>query len=367
MGAPSVALVHDYLLVMRGAERTFAAMAECWPEAPIYTLLYDEEATEGRFAGRDVRTSYLQRLGVRQRGFRALLPAFPRAIRSLSLEGHDLIVSSSSAFAHAAVAPAGAAHVCYCHSPFRYAWFQRERALGEVPRPLRPALRRTLWRVREADRAAASRVTRYVANSAITRRRIADYWARGSEIVHPPVEVERFAPARRREDYFLVVTELVRHKRVELALAAAERAGVTLRVVGEGPDRERLEAAYAAPRGRAEFLGRVDDATLADLCARARAFVLPNEEEFGIAAVEAQAAGAPVVAVAAGGALETVVEGETGVLVAPEDAGALTRAFVETEFERFDPERIVAHARGFSKQAFQRRLRDQVAAAVSPS
>jgi glycosyltransferase involved in cell wall biosynthesis len=362
VSAPSVALVHDYLLVMRGAERTFAAMAECWPEAPIYTLIYDEEATGGAFAGREVHTSYLQRLGVRQRGFRALLPAFPRAMRSLRLDDHDLIVSSSSAFAHGVSKAADARHVCYCHTPFRYAWFQRERALGEVPRPLRPALRRTLWKVREADRAAARRVSAYVANSAITRRRIAEYWGRESSIVHPPVEVDRFAPAPGAEDYFLVVTELVRHKRVELALAAAERAGVTLRVVGEGPQRERLEARYAGAGGRAEFLGRVDDEELAGLYARARAMVLPNEEEFGIAAVEAQAAGRPVVAIAAGGALETVAEGETGVLVEPDDVEALATALRDTDFDRFDPARIVAHAGGFSKPAFQARLRDQVMA-----
>jgi glycosyltransferase involved in cell wall biosynthesis len=362
VGAPSVALVHDYLLVMRGAERTFAAIAECWPQAPIYTLLYDEEGTHGRFADRRVHTSYLQRLGLGQKRFRTLLPAFPRAIRSLPLGGYDLVISSSSAFAHGVVKPAGARHVCYCHSPFRYAWFERERALGEVPRPLRPALRRILWKVRESDRSAAREVTSYVANSAITRDRIAAYWGRESSVVHPPVEVDRFGASSDSDPFVLVVTELVRHKRVELALAAAQRAKVTIRVVGEGPDRARLEAKYGGREGTAEFLGRVDDAELARLYSRARAMVLPNEEEFGIAAVEAQAAGRPVVAVAAGGALETVVDGETGVLVAPGDFEGLARSLAATDFDRFDRDRIVAHARTFSKSAFQRRLRDQVEA-----
>ncbi|HET9185498.1 MAG TPA: glycosyltransferase [Solirubrobacterales bacterium] len=360
MSPSSVALVHDYLLVMRGAERTFAAMAECWPEAPIYTLLYDEEGTGGQFADRVVNTSYLQRLGIRQRGFRALLPAFPRAVRGLRLDGHDLVVSSSSAFAHAVARPRGAHHVCYCHTPFRYAWFQRERALEEVAAPLRPALRRTLWKIREGDRAAARAVTGYVANSAVTQRRIASYWGRESSVVHPPVEVERFQPAAEVEDYFLVVTELVPHKRVELALEAAERAGARLRVVGEGPERERLEARYGGAAGSAEFLGRVDDAELARLYARARAMVLPNEEEFGIAAVEAQAAGRPVVAAAAGGALETVLDGETGILIEPGDIDGFARALAATDFSRFDAGRIAARARHFSKAAFQRRLRDQV-------
>ena len=359
MTEPSVALVHDYLLVLRGAERTFDAIAECWPDAPIYTLLYDETGTEGRFANREVHTSYLQRLGVRQRGFRALLPSFARAARSLPLDHYDLVISSSSAFAHGVRVNPSSRHICYCHSPFRYAWFESERALTEVAAPLRPAVKRVLAGVRKADRQASRRVTRYVANSAITQERISRYWDRESNVVHPPVEVERFSCANPKP-YFLVVTELVRHKRVEFALEAARRAGVTIRVVGEGPDRERLESKYAEPAGRAQFLGRVDDAELAGLYSHARALVLPNIEEFGIAAVEAQAAGRPVVAVAAGGALETVLDGETGVLVAPGDIDALAHTLARTDFRRFDPDRIATHARAFSKAAFQQRFREEV-------
>jgi glycosyltransferase involved in cell wall biosynthesis len=345
---------------MRGAERTFAAIAECWPEAPIYTLLYDEEGTHRRFAGRDVRTSYLQNLGVGQRRFRSLLPAFPRAIRSLPLDGHELVISSSSAFAHGVVRPQRSRHVCYCHTPFRYAWFEKQRALHEVSRPLRRPLDHVLWRTREADRRASREVTRYVANSAITRERILSYWGRESNVVHPPVEVERFRRTERPEPYFLIVTELVPHKRVELALQAAGRAGVKLRVVGEGPDRERLESEYGRGKGSAEFLGRVGDAELDNLYARTQALVLPNVEEFGIAAVEAQAAGRPVVAAAGGGALETVRDGETGLLVQPGDVDALARGLAGTDFERFDSKRIAAHAGAFSKSVFQKRLREEV-------
>ncbi len=363
---PRVALVHDYLLVRRGAERTFEAIAECWPEAPIYTLLYDREGTRGRFAGREVRTSFLQRLGARQASFRRLLPAFPLAVRSLPLGEFDLVVSSSSAFAHGVRTGERARHVCYCHSPFRYAWFETDRALGEVAPALRPALKGTLRGIRAADRSAARRVTRYLANSELTRRRIEAHWDRDSEVVHPPVEVERFAsppagrPTRSRPS-LLVVTELVPHKRVELALEAACRAGMPIKVVGEGPERPRLEALYGGDGG-AEFLGRVDDAELTGLYAAALAFVMPNVEEFGIAAVEAQAAGRPVVAVAAGGALETVVDGETGVLAPGGDADALARVLAETDFGRFRPERIARHAHRFSREAFKRRLVERVEA-----
>ncbi len=355
-----VALVHDYLLVLRGAERTFAAIAEAWPDAPIYTLLYDEKGTRGRFAGREIHTSYLQNLGVGQRRFRSLLPAFPRAIRSLSLDGYETVISSSSAFAHGVIRPRQSAHVCYCHTPFRYAWFERERALGEVATPLRRPLDHVLWRTREADRRASRDVTRYVANSAITRERIKSFWDRDSNVVHPPVEIDRFRRGSAPQRYFLVVTELVRHKRVAIALEAAARAGVTMRVVGEGPDRERLESRFGGPGGGAEFLGRVDDDELVDLYADAQALVLPNVEEFGIAAVEAQASGRPVVAAAGGGALETVRDGETGLLVEPDDVEAMARGLAQTDFDRFDSDRIATHARAFSKAAFQQRLREEV-------
>lgn len=363
--ASPVALVHDYLLVRRGAERTFEAMAECWPEAPIYTLLYDPEGSEGRFEGRDVRTSHLQHLGAGQASFRNLLPALPIAARLLPVQGHRLIVSSSSAFAHAVRPAAGARHVCYCHSPFRYAWFEHRRAMAEVPGPARAPLAATLAGIRAADRRAAGQVTSYLANSELTRDRIEAYWGRESDIVHPPVEVDRFAasapPAPRQRRPLLVVCELVAHKRVDVALEAAVLAKLPITVVGDGPERERLEARYARP-GAVEFAGRVDDAELERLYAAALALVLPNTEEFGIAAVEAQAAGRPVVAAAAGGALETVVDGETGILVAPGDVEALAQALTATDFDRFDRRRIAAHAQRFSRATFKRRISQWVEA-----
>jgi glycosyltransferase involved in cell wall biosynthesis len=356
MSDPRIALVHDYLLVMRGAERTFDAMASCWPDAPIYTLLYDAAGTERRFEGHTVRPSYLQRLQVRQKGFRRLLPLFPAAAERLPVQDYDLVVSSSSAFAHGVRPRPDAVHVSYCHSPFRYAWHEFPRALEETPRLLRPAMRRFLTRIRRWDLDAADRVTHYIANSEITRERIAAMWGRDSTVVHPPVEVERFSVSE-PEDYFLVVTELVRHKRVELALEAARRVGVPLKVVGTGPERQALSVRFA---GSAEFLGRLSDPELAQVYSRARAVLLPNVEEFGIAAVEAQAAGRPVVAADAGGARETVIEGETGVLVPVDDVDALAEAMSQTDFDRFSPEAIRRNAERFSRDAFAERLASEV-------
>lgn len=357
MANPDVALAHDYLLTPRGAERTFATMAECWPGVPIHTLLYDPEAIGDLFGGRPVQTSPLQRLNASQGGFRRLLPLLPLAASRLVPGTPDLVVSSSSAFAHGAKLPESAVHVCYCHSPFRYAWHERQRALEEARPWQRRPLGLTLELIRRWDLRAAARVSHYIANSRITQRRIAEFYGREAPIVHPPVAVHRFSRAE-PEDYFVFVGEVTRHKRVELAIEAARKAEVALVVVGSGPDLERLRALHG---DRVRFTGRVDDEELVGLVARARAQIVPNVEEFGIAAVEAQAAGRPVVAAAAGGAMETVVEGETGLLVEPDSVAAFAAALGDGEFERFDPVRIRANAERFSVPAFQAKLGAEVA------
>jgi glycosyltransferase involved in cell wall biosynthesis len=344
--------VHDYLLVMRGAERTFAAMAECWPQAPLFTLLYNADGTERRFAGRSIYRSKLQRLGVRQPGFRRLLPLFPVAAERLPVADYDVILSSSSAFAHGVRPGPDALHVCYCYTPFRYAWYEEARALAEIPPAARPVLRRVLEEIRRWDLAASERVTHYLAISELSRQRIGDVYGRDATVVHPPVETERFYFSQ-PEDYLLLVAEIVPHKQVGLALEAAVRAKAPIKVVGEGPELPKLRRLYD---GRAEFLGRLNDHALADVYAKARALVIPNVEEFGITAVEAQAAGRPVVAADAGGARETVVPGRTGVLVPPGDTEALAETIRHTDFDAFEPERLRAHATTFSKQAFQEKL-----------
>jgi glycosyltransferase involved in cell wall biosynthesis len=354
-----VVLVHDYLLVMRGAERSFAAIAELYPQAPIYTLLYDRQSTGRRFAGRTVITSPLARLGVRQGNFRRLLPLYPWAVGQLELPPADVVVSSSSAFAHGVRVPAGALHVCYCYTPFRYAWYEQQRALSETARPLRPLLRSQLSRIRRWDLAASRRVDSYVAISELSRARIERYYGRRAPIIYPPVETQRFSPGKPGEA-LLVVSEIVRHKRLRVALEAARRAGVPIRVVGSGPDHEALREAYP----EAEFLGRARDAEIAELYASARAVIVPSMEEFGITAVEAQAAGRPVIAAAAGGALETVIDGVTGRLATLDDVDSFTHAIEGIDRLDFDPARAVANAERFSVAAFQRALAEHVAQAL---
>ena len=352
-------LVHDYLLVMRGAERSFAAICDLYPSAPVATLLYDREVFGARLAGHPVSTSRYQALGARQRTFKALLPLLPAATERLPVAGHDLVISSSSAFAHGVCPDPGAVHVCYCYTPFRYAWYEREVGIAQAPRLARPAVRKTLDRIRDWDRAAAQRGTHYVAIGRLSQERIRRYWGREAPIVHPPVELHRFAPAE-PEDFFLIVGELVRHKQIEVALEAARRAGVPIKVVGSGTDEARLRAAYG---DRAEFLGRLDDDSLARLYASARALVVPNLEEFGVTAVEAQASGRPVIAADGGGTRETVVDGETGRFFPHGDIAALADAMRDPLLNSIDPARTVANAQRFSVEAFQEGISTQIAAA----
>ena len=359
LASKSVTLAHDYLLVMRGAERTFAAIAEMFTQAPIFTLLYDEPGTAGRFAGRSITTSPLQHLGVSQATFRKLLPLYPLAVERLHLPSSDVVLSSSSAFAHGVRVPDGAVHVCYCYTPFRYAWYEEDRAVAETSPALRRLLRGQLRRVRKWDLSASGRVDSYIAISQLSRERIKRYYGRDAAVVHPPVETHRFA-AGNPGDALLIVSELVRHKRLHIALEAARRAHAPVRVVGSGPDHLALEEAFP----EAEFLGRAHDDELARLYAEARAVVVPSMEEFGIVAVEAQAAGRPVIAAAAGGALETVIDGKTGLLAKLDDVDSFTSAIERIDSIDFDPRSAKENAERFSVEAFQRRLSEHITQAA---
>src|SRR5215211_1644852 len=359
--APRVALVHDFLLDVRGAERVFLAMCDIWPDADIWTAVYDEEGTEGRFAHRNISTSFLQRLRPTARTFRALLPFYPSAVESFDLSGYDLVVSSSSAWAHAVICDEHTVHTSYCHNPFRYAWNDRDRTLAERPDPISRAMLRALFRRwRQWDWIAAQRVDRYIANSYATRERIARYFGRDSRVVYPPVDTGRFAPGPVGEHY-LVLSELMPHKRIEIAVRAFTKLGLPLMVAGDGPEARRLRR-MAGPT--VKFAGRVTDAAAARLLASCRALVVPAVEEFGIAAVEAQAAGRPVLAVHAGGMQETVIDGVTGRFW-DGDATALAEAVLEFDDAAIDPQDCVRNAARFRLAEFATALPREVDAAVA--
>jgi glycosyltransferase involved in cell wall biosynthesis len=362
---PRVALVHDFLLDLRGGERVFLALCEMFPDADLFTAVYDPAGTEGRFEHRNVHASFLQRLHPNAKSFRRLLPLYPYAMEALDLSGYDLVLSSSSAWAHGVLPSEDAVHVCYCHNPFRYAWNAREATLRAHGPIVRAGLSAVLQRWRQWDWIAAQRVDRYIANSETTRRRIARYFTREAEVVYPPVEIERFTPGV-VGDHYVVLSELMPHKRIDLAVRAFSDLREPLVVIGDGPDARRLHR-LAGPTVR--FTGRVSDAEVARLLGTARALVVTATEEFGIAAVEAQAAGRPVVALDEGGVTESVEEGRTGVFydeATPEALAAAVRGFDPLSV---DPADCVANAHRFSTAAFAAEIRANVeqALAAGPS
>jgi glycosyltransferase involved in cell wall biosynthesis len=363
--APRVALVHDFLLDLRGGERVFLALCDMFPEADLFTAVYDPRGTEGRFEHRRVHSSFLQRLRPDASSFRRYLPLYPYAMEALDLSGYDLVLSSSSAWAHGVLPSEDAVHVCYCHNPFRYAWNAREATLRAHGPVVRAALGAVLQRWRQWDWIAAQRVDRYVANSETTRRRIARYFTREADVVYPPVEIERFTPAT-PGDHYVVLSELMPHKRIELAVRAFNTLRRPLVVVGDGPDARRLQR-LAGPTVR--FTGRVGDAEVARLLATSRALVVTATEEFGIAAVEAQAAGRPVVALDEGGVTESVVEGRTGVFYDEPTPAALADAIAGFDPLSVDPADCVANAARFGRAAFAAEIRSNVeqALAAGPS
>ncbi len=359
-----IALVHDYLMQgLRGAERVLAAIHELYPQAPVYTLLYDEEAMRPMCAGWEVRPSFLQRLPAARRLHRRLVPLMPRATESLPLQEFDLILSTSSAWVKSVRFRPDAVHLCFCHSPARFLWFWSEEYLATMPggSVSRAVARRVLGRLRRWDRATCDRPTRYIANSRLVQGRIREYYGRDSALIYPPVETDRFLPEDRDEDYFLIVGALNPYKRVDLAVEACNRLGVPLVVIGEGPERERLQA-LAGPTVR--VLGRCEEGEVEQYVARCRAFLMPQEEDFGIAAVEAQSAGRPVLAYAAGGALETVIENETGLFFPEQTPESLADALRRFERTPFDKRRIRENALRFGKERFQREYGEEVGRVV---
>jgi glycosyltransferase involved in cell wall biosynthesis len=347
-----VALVHDYLTEMGGAERVVLALTRIFPEAPLYTSVYDPR-TCPEFADRDVRTTFMQRLTRRKAVTKGLFPLFPAAFRTLDLRGFDVVISSSSGFAHHVRVPAETLHICYCHNPPRFLWQPDDYFRG---RPLTALLLRpALWRLRRLDFDSAQRVVAYVANSAVVAGRIRETYGRGAEVIHPPIDTARYEVTSERSGRFLVVSRLLAYKRIDLAVEAATRAGLALDVIGDGPERSRLERT-AGPG--VHFLGRRPDDFVRNALGRCTALVLPAAEDFGLTPVEVQASGRPPVAFAAGGALETVRDGDTGFLFSEPTSEALAEGMRRAEAHEIDPQHLRAAASRFDTANFSSQLRD---------
>lgn len=360
---PRVALVHDWLTGLRGGEKVLEELVAVFPTAEVFTLVRVPGSAGPRVEGRPIHTSWIDRIPGARRRYRQLLPLLPAAIEDFDLTAFDLVVSSSHCVAKGAIPAPGARHVCYCHSPMRYAWDQEHEYFPQRRGVIARIRGLLLSRLRLWDIAASSRVDTFVANSHFVAERIRRYYRRDAQVVHPPVEVDFFTPTpqRPRQDFVLSVQALVPYKRIDLAIEAMALAGRELVVVGDGPERRRLERLAA---GRAKFLGSVDRERLRELYRDAACVIQPGVEDFGIAAVEALACGTPVVAVGRGGVLDIVEDGRHGVLVDPRLAtpAALAAAVDKCLAFRFDCENLQRQAERFSAAHFRAGLEAVLAA-----
>lgn len=353
-----VALVHDYFFQAGGAERVMAVLHEMFPSAPIYTSVLRRETLWPGLRGADIRTSWLQSLASLPIPARALLPLYPRAMESLDLSEYDLVVSNSSAFAKSVIVRDDACHVCYCHTPMRFAWtdeayLNRERfgSLAKFAlRPLLAYLRRWDYRTRH-------RPTVYLGNSSAVVDRIKATYGLPADVMHPPVDVERCYAAPHREDFYLVVSRLAPYKRIDIAVEAFNRLGKRLVVIGDGPDMKSLRQ-LAGPT--IEMRGRLHDEEVSRYYATARGFILPGEEDFGITPLEANASGCPAIAYRAGGALDTVINGETGIHFEHATAASLAEAVRRSETIAWNPRALRTHAERFGEEAFKTRMLEAI-------
>ncbi len=361
-----VALVHDWLTGMRGGEKCLEVFCELYPEAPIYTLVHRPGHVSAQIECHPIHTSFLQRMPGARAHYQRYLPFFPAAIERFDLRGYDLVLSSSHAVAKGVVVHPGTAHVCYCHTPMRYVWQAFEDYFGGTRYrfPESWLLPHVATWLRTWDVVTANRVDHYIANSRNVAARIAHYYGREASVVHPWVDTVAFTPdpATPRDDFYLIVSALVPYKRLELAIAATGQMGRRLVIVGSGVERRRLER--LAHKG-VTFLGWREQPALVDLLRRARALLFPGEEDFGIVPLEAMACGTPVVAYGAGGVLETVTPGETGLFFEEQSTGALVQALERLDRTDLSPAAARRRAEQFSRENFRLRINEEIAAALA--
>jgi glycosyltransferase involved in cell wall biosynthesis len=358
-----VALVHDFLVQMGGAEKVVETLHGMFPDAPVYSSLYEPAAMPASYRQWDIRTSFLQRAPFKRKLHRLALLLYPLSFELFDLSGYDLVISSSSSFAKGVITQPNTCHICYTHTPMRFAWSMDQYVENEgISRPLRSALHPGTHYLRNWDAMSSSRVDRYIANSTAVAGRIRKFYRRDCDVIHPPVDTSRFSISSEVDDYYLVVSRFVPYKRLDLAIDAFTTLERPLKVVGDG---RQMPALRARAGKTIEFLGRVDDATLAGLMARARAFIMPGEEDFGIAPVEANACGRPVIAYAAGGALDSQIDGVTGVLFKEQTVESLYNAVERLDQIDFDPGVIRASAMRFDTQLFRERIVRVVAAEMT--
>jgi glycosyltransferase involved in cell wall biosynthesis len=350
-----IAVVHDYFTQLGGAERVVQELYRMVPDPALFATVALADCMPPRLRNASVQTSWMQNLPNISKYYRFYFLLYPFAVGSMDLSEYDLVLSSSSSYAKGVRTSRDAVHVCYCHTPMRWAWsydsYSRRESFGFTQRAILPVL---ISALRRWDEEASRQPDHFVANSRVVAERIRKAYGRTAEVIHPPIEVDRFHPSDEVDDYYLVLSRLVSYKRIDLAVQACTERKKKLLVIGDGPVRRSLEA-LAGPSVR--FLGRASDKDVEYYVSRCRALLFPGEEDFGMAPLEVAAAGRPTIAYRAGGAVETVIENVTGVFFnsqTPEDLGDAIERF---ELKEWSPDRLRQHAEGFSLEVFQRRFR----------
>jgi glycosyltransferase involved in cell wall biosynthesis len=350
---PRVAIVADAMVSLGGGELVSEVFAEAFPKAPVHTLLYDRAHAPAALESRIV-TSWLHVFPGASHYAKALLPFYPNAFESFDLSAYDVILSSNHTLAKGILRSSEQLHVCYCHTPLRAIWERPHTEIARVPAILRPLARKLFLDLRLWDYVAASRVDQFVANSRMTQQRIAAHYRRESIVIAPPIDVERYSPAGEVGDYYLVVSRNVPYKRIDLAVEAAQTLGRRLIVVGEGTQKLSCSSPLVS------FRGKVSQSELIALMRGGRALLAPQLEDFGMAILEMNACGRPVIAFGRGGALETMIEGKTGLFFHTQDAEAVADAILRFEKQHFDPAAIRRHAERFAKEGFIAQIRQLV-------
>jgi glycosyltransferase involved in cell wall biosynthesis len=349
-----VALVHDYLNQYGGAERVLEAFCEMFPHAPIYTLVYDAKLTGFAFEGRNIKTSFLQKMPFAASRHRYFPVFMPHAIEQFDLSGYDLVLSDSGSYAKGVITKPDTAHISYCHTPHRYVWDNSHKLIEEFryPRVVKALSPLFMTYVRIWDAQAAERPDAFIANSEFIAKRIKKYYGREAEVIYPPLNTERFGIGK-KGDYFLMAGRMVPYKKFDIAIEAFNRLGMRLKIIGDGPERKKLER---KSRSNVEFLGLVSEPYLADYYSRAQALIFPQEEDFGVVAGEAMASGTPVIAFRAGGALEIIKENEDGIFFDRQTSDSLVDAIGRFQNMKFDPFLIREHAMRFDKARFKHEI-----------
>jgi glycosyltransferase involved in cell wall biosynthesis len=357
-----VALVHDYLNQMGGAEKVLEQFCQIFPDAPVYTSIFDKSKLSTGLNDLDIRSSFLQKLPFMKKHFKKYLPLYPVAFKRMKLSGYDVVLSMSSAFAKGISLDPETVHINYCLTPMRFAWmFESYNEKEKIPLYYKPILLPVFRQLKKWDLAKNKRVDKFVAISKAVQERIKRFYSRESDIIYPPVDFERFKPHGTTQDYFLIVSRLREYKRIDLAVSACTELKLPLKVIGTGTAEKKLKK-IAGPT--VEFLGYKSDEDVVRYIQQCRAFIFPGEEDFGIAPVEAQAAGRPVIAFGAGGALDTIVEGKTGLFFTQPTIESLAKKIQEFTQITFHKEACRKNAERFSCQEFKKNIREYVEAAV---